>query len=100
MESNISRAAMVYQQFVVIVDPFSSGALLAAEFKKRGLECIALISQGNIPAVFAGSYRREDFSWKFALAVMLKDLQRFAPFGYSRRGVLFRNQRSFGGSCG
>lgn len=61
MENNINRSAITYQQFAVIVDPFSSGALLAAEFKKRGLECIALISQKNIPAVFVGSYRRDDF---------------------------------------
>lgn len=33
MESNISQSAVVSQQFAVIVDPFSSGALLAAEFK-------------------------------------------------------------------
>ncbi|EHL5833385.1 ATP-grasp domain-containing protein [Salmonella enterica] len=61
MESNVSQSAVIYQQFAVIVDPFSSGALLATEFKKRGLECIALISQKKIPEVFAGSYRRDDF---------------------------------------
>lgn len=61
MENNISQSATIFQQFAVIVDPFSSGALLAEEFKKRGFECIALISQKNIPAVFSGSYRRDDF---------------------------------------
>ncbi|WP_380182925.1 ATP-grasp domain-containing protein [Kalamiella sp. sgz302252] len=58
---NTNQSAVALQRFAVIVDPFSSGALLAEEFKKRGLECIALISQKTIPAVFAGSYRRDDF---------------------------------------
>lgn len=61
MEDKVNDLSAFPQQFAVIVDPFSSGALLATEFNKRGLKSIALISQKIIPAVFSSSYRRDDF---------------------------------------
>ncbi|GAA5213707.1 ATP-grasp domain-containing protein [Corallincola platygyrae] len=48
-------------KYVVIVDPFSSGALLAPYFTDSGYSCIAVLSR-EIPELFKGSFRPEDFS--------------------------------------
>ncbi|MET0763896.1 MAG: ATP-grasp domain-containing protein [Blastococcus sp.] len=45
----------------VIVDPYSSGNMLAPEFRKAGLSPVAVTSTPEPSAVYAASYRPEDF---------------------------------------
>lgn len=47
---------------VVVVDPYSSGALYAPAFKQFGVSVIAVLSSSTPPEVYASSYRPEDFS--------------------------------------
>ena len=51
-------------KYVVIVDPFSTGAVLAGELNKRGYKSISVLSKNKIPDVFSTSYQREDFSFE------------------------------------
>lgn len=44
-----------------IVDPYSSGSLLARELNKRGYSCIMVQSTAEIPEIFRSSYHPEDF---------------------------------------
>ncbi len=44
-----------------IVDPYSSGARLAGEFARFGLESVAVLSTRRAPELFRSSYRRRDF---------------------------------------
>ena len=46
---------------VAIVDPYSSGALLAPAFAERGHECIAVLSSREAPGIFASSFRPGEF---------------------------------------
>ncbi|MGD8106382.1 ATP-grasp domain-containing protein [Pantoea sp. FN0302] len=46
---------------VVIVDPFSTGALIAPELKKRGIKCYGVLSSETIPQRFTQSYTGEGF---------------------------------------
>jgi biotin carboxylase len=46
---------------VVIVDPYSSGSLLAPALVEVGLAPVAVVSADRPPAVFASSYRPDDF---------------------------------------
>src|SRR5262245_38153519 len=52
---------MSQQNFIVIVDPFSSGALYAAQFKQQGYLCIAVRSSPDIPERFARGFQATDF---------------------------------------
>jgi biotin carboxylase len=49
-------------QFVLIVDAYSTGAKLAPKFRAQGLDCIHVQSNAHIPPAFAASFRSEDFS--------------------------------------
>ncbi|WP_127960363.1 ATP-grasp domain-containing protein [Serratia microhaemolytica] len=46
---------------VIIVDPFSTGALLAPELSKKGLTCYSVLSSPHIPSRFTDSYISADF---------------------------------------
>ena len=46
----------------VIVDPYSSGALLAPAFARRGIRPIAVLTAARPPDVYASSYRPPDFA--------------------------------------
>src|SRR5713101_7052613 len=45
----------------VIVDAYSSGALLAREFQKRGVTCVHVQSQPDLPAIFVPSFLPSEF---------------------------------------
>lgn len=49
---------------VVIVDPFSTGALIAPELAKRGVQCYGVLSSETIPSRFTQSYTGEGFADK------------------------------------
>lgn len=59
----------------VIVDPYSSGALLAPAFAARGIEVVAVLTAERPPDVYAGSYRPADFPIRM---VATSDLDRLA----------------------
>ena len=46
---------------VVVVDPYSSGAMLAGELRAAGVRPVAVLSSPRPPDVYAGSYRPADF---------------------------------------
>jgi biotin carboxylase len=46
---------------VVIVDPYSSGALYAPAFREAGVPVVAVVTAPTPPQVYAASYRPEDF---------------------------------------
>jgi biotin carboxylase len=45
----------------VIVDPFSTGADLAPEFRRRSWRTVAVLSSPHLPALYANAVRREDY---------------------------------------
>jgi biotin carboxylase len=47
---------------VAIVDPWSGGALLAPELRRRGCECLAVHSAPDLAAALGLATRREDFA--------------------------------------
>lgn len=49
-------------KYIIIVDPYSSGALLAPRFSSDGYKCIAVHSQKNIPAIYSRSFKQSDFN--------------------------------------
>ncbi len=46
---------------VAVVDPYSSGALLAPAFAKHGHECVAIQSSREVPELFRSSFTPDDF---------------------------------------
>jgi hypothetical protein len=46
---------------VAVVDPYSSGALLAPAFAKHGRESVAVKSRGEVPELFRPSFKPDDF---------------------------------------
>lgn len=46
---------------VAIVDAFSSGALLAPEFHRRGVDCVMVQSLPRVPTIYERSFRPTDF---------------------------------------
>jgi biotin carboxylase len=48
-------------QRAVIVDPYSSGGLLAQHLKERGVDTIAVQSSAEVPHLFRSSFHPEDF---------------------------------------
>lgn len=48
------------KNYAVILDPYSNGAFYADEFKKRGIECIALLST-KTPSCFSDALSTDDF---------------------------------------
>lgn len=50
---------------VAIVDPYSSGQFLAAEFASRGYSCWTIHSCSPIPKVFAKSFYPDNFERSF-----------------------------------
>jgi biotin carboxylase len=57
----MSGASRCAEGPAVIVDPYSSGALLAPAFRDAGVPVVALVSAPQPPSVYAASYRPEDF---------------------------------------
>jgi biotin carboxylase len=47
---------------VVVVDPYSSGALFPAAFAEYGVEVVAVLSSERPPEAYASSYRPQDFT--------------------------------------
>src|SRR4051812_42751426 len=47
---------------VAIVDPYSSGALLAPAFTARGRECVAVQTDRAVPTIFRSSFSPDDFA--------------------------------------
>jgi biotin carboxylase len=45
----------------IIVDPYSSGNLLAPAFREAGIAPVAVLSGASPPAVYASTYRPDDF---------------------------------------
>jgi biotin carboxylase len=62
---------------VVIVDPYSTGALYASAFQQLGLSCWAVRSSDNVPDHFTNDFRPRDFARVFASAADL--LREFVP---------------------
>lgn len=52
---------MNHEKYIVIVDPFSTGALYAPIFRQRGYHCIAVRSSASTPRHFASGFRPENF---------------------------------------
>ena len=48
------------RNYIAIVEPYFSGALLAERFRARGYECIA-IHRGSLEGKVAASFRKDDF---------------------------------------
>lgn len=68
--------------YVLIVDAFSSGVALAAEWKKRGFSCIHVQSSSDIAKILISGYHPEDFD----VSLLHKDFnstkswcQKFSP---------------------
>lgn len=59
---------------VVIVDPYSSGAMLAPAFLARGVEVIAVRTAPTPPDVYADSYRPGDFATSYVADADLDSL--------------------------
>lgn len=70
---------------VVVVDPYSSGALFPAAFAEHGIEVVAVLTADQPPAAFAPSYRPQDFRRTFVfdgdLAAMAATLRAIEPCG-------------------
>ncbi len=49
------------ENVVAIVDPFSSGSLIAQKFINKGIKCISVLSEFPIPELFLPSYKPGDF---------------------------------------
>lgn len=52
----------MYGKTVIIVDPFSTGALIAPELEKKGFRCYAVKSSNDLPENFTDSYTGIGFS--------------------------------------
>nr|WP_314490035.1 ATP-grasp domain-containing protein [uncultured Pseudomonas sp.] len=52
-------------RYVAIVDPYSSGQFLAAEFLSRGFNCLAIHSHSPLPSAYANSYYPDNFEAEF-----------------------------------
>jgi biotin carboxylase len=50
-----------YEKYIVIVDPFSTGALYAPIFRQRGYRCLAARSSASTPKHFASGFQPESF---------------------------------------
>lgn len=57
-------------KYVVIVDPYSSGNLYAAEFKKFSCKLIAVMTAPEPPEVYANSFKPDDFDEIFVASDM------------------------------
>ena len=57
------------EKIAVIVDAYSTGSMLPAEFKKFGIECIHIQSSSHITVEFVSSFRASDFKRKFVVSV-------------------------------
>jgi biotin carboxylase len=53
---------------VIIVDPYSTGALYAPAFRQLGVSCWALRSSDNVPRHFTCDFRPDDFARSFTSA--------------------------------
>ncbi len=70
---------------VVIVDAFASARCLAPLFRARGVDCIHVQSTPTIPAVYAPSFRPEDFAANIVhdrdVAATVAAIAEYAPVG-------------------
>lgn len=55
------RVAAMTRRLVAVVDPFSTGALLAPEFDRRGWAAVAVLSSKNIPEAFLRSFHLDHY---------------------------------------
>ena len=62
LRSNPKGIVKEHTKSVAIVDPYSSGALLAAEFKRRSIPCLMVQSGTEIPAMYRSSSHPENFT--------------------------------------
>lgn len=60
-----SRSAKTQIPVVAIVDPYSSGRLLAREFFERGYKCVRVQSSPRVPDVYVPSLMVEDYEQAF-----------------------------------
>lgn len=69
--------------FVAIVDAYSTGNLLAAEFQKKGFQCIHVQSSNQMLPIFDGTFRPNDFEANIVhdgnLENTIEDIKRFNP---------------------
>ncbi len=67
----------------VIVDPYSSGGMLAPAFTAAGVPVVAVLSRPEVPPVYRPSYHPEDFPEVLAfdgdLAPVLRRLRELRP---------------------
>lgn len=54
-------------KYAVIVDAYSTGAMLPGEFAKYGMKCLHVQSSGNITADFLASFKASDFVQGFVV---------------------------------
>ena len=69
--------------FCIIVDGYSTGAGLAKEFTKEGLECIHVQSQASVPKVYNHTYNSNDYLEHYifngSAETLIENLLKYAP---------------------
>lgn len=87
------------KEYVVIVDPYTSGSFLAPEFKAREYECIAIHSNPLISEDIMSSYHRDDFAYELTfdgnIHSLINELSKFdfnVIIAGSEPGVLLTDQ--------
>jgi hypothetical protein len=67
----------------VVVDPFSSGSMIAPELVGKEISSVAVVSSPDLTKMFAGSYRPQDFQtiihFDGDVLGLVKELERFQP---------------------
>ncbi|MFC4584818.1 ATP-grasp domain-containing protein [Sphaerisporangium corydalis] len=68
---------------VVVVDPYSSGAMFPAAFAEHGVEVVAVLTSERPPDAYASSYRPQDFRRKIVftgdVAALAGELRALRP---------------------
>lgn len=57
------------RDIVIIIDPFSTGALYAPVFRARGYRCYAVLSSSSVPARFVDGFSGSDFEGRELLSL-------------------------------
>ncbi|MCF5714915.1 ATP-grasp domain-containing protein [Pseudomonas tremae] len=89
--------------YIGIVDPYSSGQFLAAEFASRNYKSIAIHSCFPIPSVFARSYYPDNFAQETfftgsnfdELLALLRECQCTSVVAGAESGVILANRLAF-----
>lgn len=58
----------VQDQYCIVVDAYSSGNLIAPEFKRRGYKSLHITSIVDLPTNWASSFKPQDFSAQFVFS--------------------------------